>query len=72
MSTLPAVFAMVIIVPALGVGIAVWWMAVSPRYRPTTSNSTNGIDRLLTKVLLGLLGLGLVLFGPVAQLVDGV
>jgi hypothetical protein len=68
MSTLLAVFTMVVVVSALGFGIAVWWMAVSPTYRPNTSNTGGRSGRLMTKMLLGLLVLVLVIFGPVAQL----
>jgi hypothetical protein len=68
MSTLPAVFAMVVVLPALGIGITVWWMVVSPWYRPNTITVSERSNRLIMRVLLGLLMLGLVVFGPVAQL----
>jgi hypothetical protein len=61
-SIVSAVFALVIVVPALSIGFAVWWMYISPAYRPT--NESEGLDvPPAGKVLLGIVLVSLLIFG---------
>jgi hypothetical protein len=63
MNTLPIVFAIVIGIPALAVGVTIWWMFVHPDHRPDdTADSLDQVP-LMGKFLLCGLFIGLLVFG---------
>jgi hypothetical protein len=61
-STVSAVFALVLVVSALSVGIAVWWMYISPAYCPANESEGVGVSPDI-KVLLGIVLVSLLIFG---------